>query len=386
MNGAFRIATLFGIPIKLHWTFALLIFWVVYVSQSGQEDWNWRLMGRTSLLVAALFFCVVLHELGHALTARRYGIRTRSILLLPIGGLAVLDRLPEKPGQELMVALAGPLVNFVLALLFLPLLMIIQPYGLSELVYALMHPERSNVFLNFQASSLGRFLFLMVMINVFVGGFNLLPVFPMDGGRILRALLSIGLTRLMATRIAVFIGQVCILGFIAYSYYTDGTVNWATILIAVFVFFSAGWEYRAIRDETFLERFKVGDAYRGFFTRLYESDSLALALECLKRGPERNFLIFDEWQNLKGALSEQNILKGLSDPEATTLRLASLMTEVPEALQPNDGLKQVVTLLQRDNLAIFPVYEGERLVGVLDGQGIDHFIEVQKYLVAPAIP
>ncbi len=122
MNGAFRIATLFGIPIKIHWTFVLLLLWVVYVSQTGMEEWNWGLLARTALLVATLFVCVILHELGHALTARRYGIRTRNILLLPIGGLAVLDRLPEKPMQELLVALAGPLVNFALEALFFSIL------------------------------------------------------------------------------------------------------------------------------------------------------------------------------------------------------------------------------------------------------------------------
>lgn len=383
MNGAFRIATLFGIPIKIHWTFVLLLLWVVYVSQTGIEEWSWKPLARTGLLVATLFVCVILHELGHALTARRYGIRTRNILLLPIGGLAVLDRLPEKPMQELLVALAGPLVNFALALIFLPILLILQPYGLTELAYALLHPERSNVFLDFQASAIERFLFFMVMINLFVGAFNLLPVFPMDGGRILRALLSIGLTRLLATRIAVFIGQACVVAFIGYTFYTEGTVNWATLLIGVFVFFSAGWEYRAIRDESFLERYKVGDVYRGLFTKLYEGDSLALALECIKRGPERNFLVFDEWQNLKGALSEQSTLSGLTQPDAPRLRVADLMTHVPEVLLPTDELKKAVSLLQKEAHPILPVYEGDRLVGVLDAQGVDHFMNVQKYLTSP---
>ncbi|NUO03634.1 MAG: site-2 protease family protein [Saprospiraceae bacterium] len=384
MNSAFKIATLFGIPIKIHWTFALLLLWVVYVSQSGLEEWNWKLLARTGALVAALFICVILHELGHALTARRYGIRTRNILLLPIGGLAVLDRLPEKPLQELWVALAGPLVNFVLALIFLPILLFLQPYGLGELVYALLHPERSNVFLDFQASATERFLFFMVMINLFVGAFNLLPIFPMDGGRILRALLSIVLKRLQATRIAVFVGQASVVAFIGYTFFTDGTVNWATLLIGIFVFFSAGWEYRTIRDENFLERFKVGDVYRGLFTKLYEDDSLALALECIKRGPERNFLVFDEWQNLKGVLSEQNTLNGVARADATRLRIADLMYAAPEALWPTDDLKKAVNLLQKETHPILPVYEGERLVGVLDAQGVDHFIHIQKFLNAPS--
>jgi len=383
MNGAFRIVTMFGIPIKIHWTFLLLLVWIVYVSQSGLEEWDWMRMARTGLLVAVLFVCVVLHELGHALTARRYGIRTRNILLLPIGGLAVLDRLPEKPMQELLVALAGPLVNFALALIFLPILLILQPYGLSELAYALLNPERSNVFLDLQASNIERFLFFMVMINLFVGAFNLLPIFPMDGGRILRALLSVGLTRLNATRIAVFIGQSCVVAFIGYTFYTEGAVNWATLLIGVFVFFSAGWEYRAIRDESFLERYKVGDVYRGLFTKLYEGDSIALALECIKRGPERNFLVFDEWQNLKGVLSEQNTLNGLTKPDAPRLRVADLMTQAPDALLPGDELKKAVSLLQKETHPILPVYEDDRIVGVLDAQGVDHFMQVQKYLGAP---
>jgi len=381
MNTSFRIARVFGIPIKIHWTFILLLAWVVYISQSGSSgQWNWEQMGRTGLLVAALFFCVVLHELGHALTARRYDIQTRSILLLPIGGLAVLDRLPEKPMQELLVALAGPLVNFALALLFLPVLLIMQPYGLSELLSALLHPERSNVFLDFQVSETVRFLFLMVMINVFVGAFNLLPVFPMDGGRILRALLATRLSRLQATRIAVFTGQALVLVFIAYSFFSEDRINWATVLVGVFVFVSAGWEYRSIRDEVFLERFKVGDAYRGTFTKLYEGDSLALALECIKRGPERNFLIFDEWQNLKGVLSEQSILDAIAKPNAPQLSVADLMGRQPPPMLQSDELRRALELLQKGAHAILPVYEGERLAGVLDAPGVDHFIRIQQYL------
>jgi len=164
----------------------------------------------------------------------------------------------------------------------------------------------------------------------------------------------------------------------------EGTINWATLLIGVFVFFSAGWEYRAIRDESFLERYKVGDVYRGLFTKLYEGDSLALALECIKRGPERNFLVFDEWQNLNGVLSEQSILNGLTQPDAPRLRVADLMAPVPEVLLPTDELKKAVSLLQKEAHPILPIYENDRLVGVLDAQGVDHFMNVQKYLTAPA--
>jgi Zn-dependent protease len=178
----------FGIPFYIHATFWLLPLWVVLVS----ADTSPVQLGLNLCVLAAGFGCVLLHELGHALTARYYGIRTRDITLYPIGGVARLERAAEKPIQELWITVAGPAVNFVIAVLLLVVLL-----GL-----ALLDPGLIS------GSLPGLFLLHLLVVNVIMVVFNLLPAFPMDGGRVLRALLSMGLGNLRATRIAVTVGVI----------------------------------------------------------------------------------------------------------------------------------------------------------------------------------
>jgi Zn-dependent protease len=214
MFSSWKVGRPFGIPFYIHSTFWLLPLWVVLVSGSLSPVE----IGLNLAVLAAAFGCVLLHELGHALTARYYGIRTRDITLYPIGGVARLERPAEKPVQELWITVAGPAVNFVIAVLLAVVLA-----GL-----ALIDPEL--VF----GSLVGMFLIRLLVVNVFMVVFNLLPAFPMDGGRVLRSLLSLFLGNLRATRIAVTVGVItaALLGI-------GGTVllgNPWLMVIAVFVF------------------------------------------------------------------------------------------------------------------------------------------------------
>src|SRR5262245_21199286 len=194
MKWSLRVGRLFGIPLYVHFTFFLFLIWV------GAESWR---MGQGSggalvevLFMCALFGCVVLHELGHALTARRYGIKTRDITLLPIGGVARLERMPEDPKQELLVALAGPAVNVVLAgILFAVLLALGWAVGSAEQLVAQLSTFGGNLLAQLFAA------------NVFLAVFNLLPAFPMDGGRVLRAILAMRMDYVVATRLAAAVGQ-----------------------------------------------------------------------------------------------------------------------------------------------------------------------------------
>ena len=163
MNGSFQIVRLFGIPVRIHWTFSLIFLWVLYVGQSSLGHFNWQIIAWTTASILALFVCVILHELGHALTARRFGVHTRNILLLPIGGLAVLDRLPEKPFHEFLVALAGPAVNVGLAIGFSPLLFII-PFDRRERMFSYIMQE-PNVFVR-DITYFDGFLFGLVVLNL----------------------------------------------------------------------------------------------------------------------------------------------------------------------------------------------------------------------------
>src|SRR2546425_243200 len=182
MKWSLKLGSFAGIRVYLHWTFVLLLGWILFSHLGRGHDWAeaWTGVG----FIIALFGCVLLHEFGHALTAKRYGIRTQDITLLPIGGIARLERLPENPRQELWVTLAGPAVNVVIA---------------GVLFMVLWFVYRMNEF--FQVRLLeGNFLLRLMWVNVFLGVFNMLPAFPMDGGRVLRALLSMRLGRAKATR------------------------------------------------------------------------------------------------------------------------------------------------------------------------------------------
>ncbi len=208
-----RLGRVGGIDLFIHPTFFLLIGFVL-LFQGGLPS---------ALILVAAFGCVLLHELGHAYAARIYGIPTRDITLYPIGGVARLERMPKGSGPELVIALAGPLVNFVLAGVF----------TLLPRLFPILNVP---------------FLQLMVWINLVLGGFNLIPAFPMDGGRILRALLAAPLGRLRATEIAASVGQTLALALPLVLLFT-GNLSFWNLFVAGFVYMAAGVERAAVRLE-----------------------------------------------------------------------------------------------------------------------------------------
>jgi Zn-dependent protease len=227
-----RLGKLFGIPLYIHPTFLLLPAWVVLTNpEAGLAALAFLLVW-----VLALFGCVVLHELGHALAARYFGIATRDITLYPIGGVARLEKMGEKPVQELVIALAGPAVNLVIALLLMPVALLAFVVARGEALSFIPEGGPAIVVL--------KFLTLLCLSNVGLMLFNLLPCFPMDGGRVLRALLSLGLGTLRATEIAAAVGVVLavLIGCMALL-----THNVMTVVLAVFVVIAGQAELRSIR-------------------------------------------------------------------------------------------------------------------------------------------
>lgn len=211
-----------GIPIRIHWTFFLFLIWIIFSSENGISDGF-----SEALFIISIFVCVLLHELGHALTARRFGIGTQDITLYPIGGVALLNREAE-PRQEFFIAIAGPLVNVAIAFLVYPLLSTVN--GEYSLLYVSEAPLS--------------FYDRLFIVNIVLVIFNMIPAYPMDGGRVVRALLGLFLPHDQATTISARLGQICSLGLGALGLYTG---NFILMIISMFIFSMASRELRYIK-------------------------------------------------------------------------------------------------------------------------------------------
>jgi Zn-dependent protease len=234
MLRSFRIGKLCGIPLYVHPTFFLLPAWLLLSNRgTGAGNALFLLLG-----LAAVYSCVVLHELGHALMARFFGIGTQSITLIPIGGVARLLRMSEKPSEEICIALAGPAVNLVLAVMLTPLMFVTAQLGVK--MGSVFYTPELGV-----GVALGRLVFWLWSANLSLLLFNLLPCFPMDGGRVLRAVLALWKGQLPATEIAVRIGLVmaCLIAALSLVFLSP----WP-IVLAVFVLFAGQMELMGLRQ------------------------------------------------------------------------------------------------------------------------------------------
>ncbi|MFT5165824.1 MAG: Zn-dependent protease/predicted transcriptional regulator [Saprospiraceae bacterium] len=367
MKGSIKVATMFGIPVKVHWSFSLLILYILYIGYSSGLVWS--SIACLVLFVLSLFFCVVLHEYGHALTARKYGVETRDIILSPIGGIARLERLPEKPIQEFYVAIAGPLVNIAIVIVIAPLFIlifsndIVWGEGFVRSWIPLMDPTRPINILPF-----------LLVGNVMLAGFNLLPAFPMDGGRVFRSLLSIKIGRLRATQVASYLGNFFGIAMIAFGIY-GGQIM--TSLIGVFVFLLATQEYRMVKMETILKNNTVADIFRESFTKIYLDSKIAVAEDIIKRGLEKNFLVFDKEEKLAGILHELFIMEAIKKKDLEG-PVAEYLSHSYEAISKTDNLDAVLKKMQEHSYSILPVFEKEELVGVLDVMMMNNFLRLKK--------
>jgi Zn-dependent protease/CBS domain-containing protein len=356
MRGSIQIAKLFGIPVLLHWSFGLLFFYVLYVAQQAGLDVAgivWM-----SLFVLALFTCVVLHEFGHALMARRFGVYTKDIILLPIGGIARLNKLPEKPFHEFLVAIAGPLVNIAIALFLSPW------FFLNS--YRTPPPSELEMVQDYSY-----FIPALIFLNVILAIFNLLPAFPMDGGRIFRALLSTKMERSKATRIAAGVGQFFAILLLLYGLWQGSII---TAFIGVFIFFTASQENQWVQKEGILNQHTVAEIFRLQFTRLQANESLYKALDLLLRDIEKNFLVFDNDGNLIGVLLEKQLLNA----GKKEVSVSTVMQPHFETVSPSDSLKIVFDKMHGGGQKILPVLEQDELIGVVDINALNNFLRLQR--------
>jgi len=356
MKWSTKIGTLAGIDVYVHTTFFILLAWIAFAHWQTEHSAAAALAGVAFIL--ALFGCVVLHEFGHALTAKRFGIKTRDITLLPIGGLARLERMPDDPRQELWVALAGPAVNVVIAVV---LFAVVQSTGAAVPISAL--DVRT-----------GSFLERLMIVNVFLVVFNMLPAFPMDGGRVLRALLAIRMDYTRATQLAANIGQgmAFLFGLLGLFF------NPFLIFIALFVWIGAGQEAAMTQMKSALGGIPLERAMITDFRTLTPQDSLARAVELLLSGTQQDFPVVDG-RTVVGILTRGDLLTALARQERGS-PVADVMQRDFLVADASDMIDVVFQRLQGRDCHTIPVVRRGHLIGLLTMDNVGEFISVQTAL------
>mgnify|MGYP006279150497 CR=1 FL=1 len=345
----------FGIRISVHWTFLLIIAWIVFIDL--QQGLGLGAIIYSVLFVFSIFFCVVLHELSHSLTARRYGIPTRSITLLPIGGVADLEKMPEDPRQELVVSVAGPLLNLAIALF---LWILLSTSGNLNL-------EAEN----FRVINKSNFLVILMFANLMLAVFNLIPAFPMDGGRVFRSLLAMRLPRDQATMVAMNIGKVFAFFIAIWGLYTNPFL----IFIAIFIYIGAQREYEMVKYSTVLSGYTVEQVLMHEYTPLHPHDPLKRAVEILLDGPEQRFIITDN-EKVVGILTRNDIIQGLMKYDENT-EVKKIMNTDVTVFSINTSLEQAYEKMRNQQITMAPVVENEKLKGLIDMDNLNEFIMVR---------
>ena len=353
-----RVATVSGIPIRLHFTFLLLLTWF---SLAG--------IGRGGLAIVlfllGVFFCVALHELGHSLVAQRYGYKVRDIVLYPIGGVASIEGNP-RARQELAIALAGPAVNVVIAFLL---------FAYLAATGGAPTPERIFTVRGFQGDPLTALL----RANLFLVLFNMIPAFPMDGGRVLRAALALRIGQSRATQIAARTGQLFAVAFGIWGFLSG---QFFLMLIALFVYFGAGQEAAAEQGRSAVEGTVVGAAMVREFQTLNVGDSLRRAAEVLLSTHQQDFPVVHGDQ-VVGVLPRAALLRGLAQAGENAY-VSEAMTRDVVFAKASDPLEDM--LMRADGVQRAPVLimEGDRLVGMLTAENLMEFLTLRQIARARA--
>lgn len=358
MRWSYKLGTFAGIGVFIHATFLILIGWVAITHWIVARTPEAALAGVAFAL--AIFLCVVLHEYGHALMARRYGISTRDITLLPIGGVARLERMPDKPQQELWVALAGPAVNAVIAVvLFLWLSISGSWLPMREI-----------------GMMAGPFIERLMMVNLFLVGFNMLPAFPMDGGRVLRALLAKRMEYTRATQIAAGLGQgmALLFGFAGLFY------NPFLLFIAFFVWIGAAQEAGMAQMKSALAGVPVSRAMVTEYRSLHPTDPLTRAAEAVLRGSQTDFPVLDD-ERIVGVLTRSDLMKALAEHHEN-LAVSYAMTREFEIVDEHEMIDSAFEKMQRSGVSIAPVTRYGRMVGILTSENVGELLMITSAIEA----
>ena len=353
MGWSLKLGQIAGIRVQVHFTFLIFMAWIVLSGLiAGRSQ---QVVLANAAFVLGLFGCVILHEFGHALTAKHYGIRTKDITLLPIGGVARLERMPDDPRQELWVALAGPAVNVVIAA------------GL----WAWLYVTRGGFNVAGADVATGAFAERILLINISLVLFNMLPAFPMDGGRVLRALLAMRMEYTRATQIASSLGQgmALLFGIIGFFY------NPMLMFIALFVWIGAAQESSMALMKSALGGIPVSAAMMTKFETVAPGDTLEHISRLILSGSQQDFPVLDGNQ-VVGVVTRSGLLKALA--QKNDLVASEIMHRDVAAADASDMLESALQRLQTSSCPTLPVVHKQQLVGLLTAENFGEFVMIKN--------
>ncbi len=368
MRWSITLVQVAGIPIKLHMTFFIILL---------LGAWQWA--GRSDnpmtgaifgvVLMLTLFLCVALHELGHSLMARRFGIETREILLMPLGGIAQLEKNPTQPRHELLIALAGPLVNVLIA----ALLVVIGLTPQVSLFNSLLDGQGLSAALSTEPS-LNNLLLWLVSANVSLVLFNLIPAFPLDGGRVLRAVLAMGLGYPLATRIATVVGQMIAVVLGIFGLFSG---NFLLALVAIFIFVGATQETAVADSKVVLTTRRLGDAYNRHVITLQNGDRLSRVVDYLLTSYQPDFaVIFGK--KLLGIVTREAAMQALAS-QPDDLYVSEIMNRDIVKLDADLNLDEVREQLGEKGVRVAAVYKGDEFLGLISVEDLQEAFSVLMF-------
>ena len=335
MKGSIRLFRIFGISINLHITFLLLL--VLFLS--GGIKWL--------VLVTGVFCFVTMHELCHSLVAKHYGIQVREITLLPIGGVASMASMPEKPVQEFFISIAGPLFNIAVVLvLYYPLKNLLGPDILFKRPFSTATWPLTAAYLYW--------------INLILAVFNLIPAFPMDGGRVLRSLLAQKLGYHKATKIAVNLGHIFALGF---AYFGIVSFNIILIAIAIFIYIAASNEELQVDVKETLKKFRVKDILSHDFLTLNGDTTLSKVLELIFHSHQEDFPVIENGETI-GFATRHEIMHGIHSLGMQALVKDIMRKDFP-SITDTDLLIKAQKIMEENQIRALPVMKNGRVIGVV---------------------
>jgi stage IV sporulation protein FB len=368
MSGSLRVLRVNGIPIRIHFTFLLVVAWAVYIGfEDGGANWL-QSVGFMVAFVLLLFLCVLLHELGHSLVAQLFGVKVVDITLLPIGGLARMTKMPDRPYQEFVMAAAGPATNIALAVALS--LVAVAWIGPGRILSLTLSSELLDSFLSDNGGQ--TLLALLILNNVFLAVFNLIPAFPLDGGRMLRSFLAALVSYRRATSIASYVGQMLalVLGMVALL-----NSDFFLGLIAVFIFMGAWQEREQGRQRISMHGLRVRQAMQPVGLRLHPLQTIGDVAAQAATLPQTTFLVVDGGR-LAGLLTRSDLLSALSKPGPTARVGQRMHREIPQ-FAPDDPMDEAGDRLSQGPGAAIVVEAGQ-VIGTLSRPDLHRLTEALR--------